>query len=122
MPRSTTTDSRRSGTRRLDEDLRRRAEAQAQALAFLGLQLDRVGRLAARLDRDAAPRHQTTLLQQPQELGALVADAHHPLLLMERAGEQRRARRRRDGALTIGNRIAMRVGRRMAEHVVDALD
>src|SRR5436305_10091931 len=65
---------RRSGPR-LDEDLRRRAVAEAEALAALQAEVDGVGRLVARLDREAAPRLQTPALDEEEEVARLVA---HP--------------------------------------------
>ena len=103
---------------RLHEHLRRRARADRE-LAVLSTQLDAVGCRISILDADDLPRLEIVALDESQELAVLIAHASHRDVFAERTGQQRLVLRPAERPLGSGNRIAVRVGRRPAEHLVD---
>ena len=109
------------GAHRLHEHLRRGACTDRE-LAFASAQPDAVGCRVAILDAYDLSRLQIVTLDEAQELAVLVAHAPYGDVFAERTGQQRVVLRTAERAFGSGNRVTMRVGRRPAEHLVDALD
>src|SRR6185369_2621679 len=106
----------------IDEDLGGGAEAEAELLAPLQAEPDGVRGLVARGDPQAAARLQAATFEEEEEVAALVP---HPRYLdrgVERAGEEVGEDRLVDLAMGVGDGVAVRVDRGVAEHLVHALD
>ena len=111
-----------SGSGRFDQQLRCGARADRDDAVIFALQLHRVGCGVARFHFHRLARLQIVALDEAQERRILIGDPRHGQRLSDRARQQRVELARGDRAFRVGNRIAVRVVRRVAEHIVDALD
>ena len=81
-----------------------------------------VGRVVTSLDLDDLSGLELVTLDEPEELGILIADALDCHRGVKRAGEERVVARPADRAVRVRNRIAVRVDRRPPKHFVDPVD
>ena len=107
---------------RLHEQLGRGPCPDRQPAIVAAPDANAVGCGIAFLDRDRLSRFQVVVLDEAQEVLVLIDDARHGDLGVERARQQRLDLLRLDEAFSVGNRIAVRVGLRPAQHRVHAID
>ena len=107
---------------RLHQQLRRGARPDRQPTIVAAAHANAVGCGIALLDRDRLARFQVVVLDEAQEVLVLIDDARHGDRSVERTRQQRLELLRLDQAFGVGNRIAVRIGLRPAQHGVHAID
>ena len=106
----------------LHEHLRCGSRADREVAPVAAAQPHAVGRVVALLDLDDLPGLSSWRSTNRRNSRILIADALTVTGAYERAGEERVVARPADRAVRVRNRIAVRVDRGPAEHLVDPVD